>query len=98
MVIVDNTQRQSRLLQTVVPPIVFVCVRYIAPMTQRLLFIILLFVGALSSCTSVYDATNKSPEEIFAKAMSEYRSNDLFEAQRLFDIIRFAIPYQLVGG
>ncbi|MFM7773885.1 MAG: outer membrane protein assembly factor BamD [Candidatus Kapaibacterium sp.] len=62
-------------------------------MITRLLVISLFLGSALFvSCTSVYDATNKSPEEIFARALSEFKSNDLFEAQRLFDIIRLQYP------
>lgn len=67
--------------------------RYIARMITRLLLItLLLCITLVASCTSVYDATNKSPEEIYARALSEFKSNDLYEAQRLFDIIRLQYP------
>ena len=49
-------------------------------------------VLGLSSCSGTYDATNKTPEEIFTRALAEFKGNDLFESQRLLDIIRLQYP------
>ncbi len=43
-------------------------------------------------CSTTYDATNKTPEDIFARAVKEFNGNDLFESQRLLDIIRLQYP------
>ncbi len=45
-----------------------------------------------SACSTSYDATNKSPEDIFARGLKEFNDNDLFEAQRLLDIVRLQFP------
>ena len=66
---------------------------YIAPMITRVFLTAMLCAAALfASCTSVFDASNKSPEEIFARALTEFKKNELFEAQRLFDIVRLQYP------
>ncbi len=56
--------------------------------------ILLLVASTLvwTACSSTYDATNKSPEDIFAAGKKAYEEKDLFEAQRLFDIIRLQYP------
>lgn len=62
-------------------------------MKSRLLVLCLLAVSTLVvSCTSVYNVTDKSVEEIYAQALKEFNANDLYESQRLFDIIRLQYP------
>ncbi len=46
----------------------------------------------LAGCGSAFDATGKTPREIFEHAVAAFNDGDLFEAQRLFDIIRLQYP------
>jgi len=46
----------------------------------------------LVGCGSAFDATGKPPREIFEHAVAAFIDGDLFEAQRLFDIIRLQYP------
>lgn len=54
----------------------------------------LLVVATLTvtSCGSTEDVTQKSVDGIYAKALEEYKSGDLLEAQRLFDLIKLQYP------
>lgn len=44
------------------------------------------------SCGSSFDATNKSVDAIYKRAVEEFDDNDLFEAQKLFDLIKLQYP------
>lgn len=46
----------------------------------------------LASCASTFDATGRTPREIFDHALASFNDGDLYEAQRLFDIIRLQYP------
>lgn len=52
---------------------------------------VLVTVGFLA-CNTMYDATGKSPDDIFVQAKKRFDDNDLIEAQRLFDIIKLQYP------
>ncbi|MCX8050755.1 MAG: outer membrane protein assembly factor BamD [Chlorobi bacterium] len=43
-------------------------------------------------CGSAFDATGRPPREIFEHAVAAFNDGDLYEAQRLFDIIRLQYP------
>ncbi|MCX7930864.1 MAG: outer membrane protein assembly factor BamD [Chlorobi bacterium] len=43
-------------------------------------------------CGSAFDATGRSPREIFDHAVAAFNDGDLYEAQRLFDIVRLQYP------
>jgi outer membrane protein assembly factor BamD len=49
-------------------------------------------VALLVGCGSAFDATGKPPREIFEHAVAAFTDGDLYEAQRLFDIIRLQYP------
>lgn len=46
----------------------------------------------LEGCGSTFDATGRTPREIFDHAVGAFNEGDLYEAQRLFDIIRLQYP------
>lgn len=50
----------------------------------------LVFLAA--GCASTFDPTGRSPREIFEQAVAVFNDDDLYEAQRLFDIIKLQYP------
>ncbi|MCS7303435.1 MAG: outer membrane protein assembly factor BamD [Bacteroidota bacterium] len=46
----------------------------------------------LAGCASAFDPTGRSPREIYEHAVAAFTEGDLYEAQRLFDIIRLQYP------
>jgi outer membrane protein assembly factor BamD len=48
--------------------------------------------GLIGSCGSAFDATGRTPGEIFDHAVAAFTDGDLYEAQRLFDVIRLQYP------
>lgn len=53
---------------------------------------VLVVAIVVGGCASTFDATGRSPREIFEHAVAAFNDSDFMEAQRLFDIIRLQYP------